>query len=172
MELRANSYVVVASHGNYDELALEAFLPSKAAYVALVASKKRTQAIRSYLAQDGVSDELLARLKYPAGLDIGAVTPAEIALSILAEIIQVHRRGRAGKAVRRRRRPGEAANEAIDPVCGMTVEIGEHQFVGAHTTGRRTISVRWAASGSLRRSRRSTWRRIRPKIIGLSAGPL
>src|SRR5512146_2314285 len=56
-----NTYVVVASHGNYDELALEAALPSQAAYVALVASKKRAEAIRTYLREDGLPEEAIAR---------------------------------------------------------------------------------------------------------------
>src|SRR5512140_3215796 len=62
-----NTHAVVASHGNYDELALEAILASPAAYVALVTSKKRAASILTYLRQDGVSEESLARLKYPAG---------------------------------------------------------------------------------------------------------
>ena len=67
-------YVVVASHGNYDEEAIEGASKAEADYVALVASKKRASAL-------GVPDDV----KCPAGLDIGAVTPEEIALSILAE---------------------------------------------------------------------------------------
>jgi xanthine dehydrogenase accessory factor len=131
VEVKPNSYVVVASHGNYDELALEAFLPSPAAYVALVASKKRTQSIRSYLEQDGVAEEVLARLKYPAGLDIGAITPEEIALSILAEIVQVHRRGMKLQAAVEEAGAEQGA-EAIDPVCGMTVEIGSSSLTVEH----------------------------------------
>ena len=120
VEFNSNTYVVIASHGNYDELALEAVLPSKAAYVALVASIKRSEAILSYLQQDQVPQAQIERIKYPAGLDIGAMTPAEIALSILAEIIQVHRRGRPATLSE----PTSSEEEALDPVCGMTVEIG------------------------------------------------
>lgn len=133
-----NSYVVVASHGNYDEDMLVAALQSEAAYVALIASRKRAAAILQYLNEASLTQEQIARLKYPAGLDFGAVTPEEIALSILAEIIQ-----------RRRQSPREASNslvsappasslelpiaqlptlEAIDPVCGMTVEIATARF--------------------------------------------
>lgn len=113
------TYVVVASHGNYDEPALEAALNSPAPYVALVASHKRRAAVAEYLRGCGLTEAALARLKSPAGLDIGAVTPDEIALSILAEIVQLRRAPSA---------PAEPpANdrvaEALDPVCGMTVEI-------------------------------------------------
>ncbi|HET9588155.1 MAG TPA: XdhC family protein [Anaerolineales bacterium] len=86
-----NTYVVVASHGNYDEDMLVAALQSQAPYVALIASKTRSQAILQYLTESSLTEEQIARLKYPAGLDLGAVTPEEIALSILAEIVQ-HRR--------------------------------------------------------------------------------
>lgn len=87
------AYIVVASHGNYDEPALEVVLNGDAAYVALVASRKRRDAVLDYLRGSGLPPEKLARLKCPAGLDFGAVTPEEIALSILAEIVQLRRRG-------------------------------------------------------------------------------
>jgi xanthine dehydrogenase accessory factor len=84
--------VVVATHGNYDDLALEKALKSEASYVALVASPKRAGAIREYLARRGFEASDLERLHSPAGLDIGARGGDEIALSILAEIIQLRRR--------------------------------------------------------------------------------
>src|SRR6185436_836167 len=90
-----NTYVVVASHGNYDEDVLVAALQSEAPYVALIASKKRASAILQYLNEASLTQEQIARLKYPAGLDFGAVTPEEIALSILAEIIQRRRQSPA-----------------------------------------------------------------------------
>lgn len=92
LKFDTQTYVVVASHGNYDEPALEVALKSEAAYVALVASKKRRDAVLEYLRDSDMPPEKLARLKSPAGLDFGAVTPEEIALSILAEIVQMRRR--------------------------------------------------------------------------------
>jgi xanthine dehydrogenase accessory factor len=127
-----NMYVVVASHGNYDELALEAFLPSKAPYVALLASKKRSETIRTYLRQDGMPEGTLARLKYPAGLDFGAVTPAEIALSILAEIIQHHRRGSIAANVDEESEPASQPETALDPVCEMTVEVAGARYTAVY----------------------------------------
>jgi xanthine dehydrogenase accessory factor len=131
---KPNMYVVVASHGNYDELALEAALPSPAAYVALVASKKRAVSIRNYLEQDGVPAEALGRLKYPAGLDFGASTPAEIALSVLAEIIQHHRRGlpAAVAVVETEEEIPSEPQTALDPVCGMTVEIDSARYKASY----------------------------------------
>jgi len=118
LSLGSTSSVVVATHGDDDEQALTRVLATPAGYVSLVASRNRASAIVETLRQRGVPAEQLARLKAPAGLDIGAVTPEEIAVSILAEIIQA-----------RHHRPAEPAMlatalaEAKDPICGMTVEV-------------------------------------------------
>ena len=94
----------------YDEAALELALGSEAAYVALVASRRRAEAIGAYLRDAGIAEEHLARLKAPAGLDIGAVEPAEIALSIMAEIVQTRRQ--AGQGDRETRRAVAAGRGA------------------------------------------------------------
>ena len=79
---------------------------------------RRGAAVLDALRAEGVADDALARVRTPAGLDIGARTHAEIALSILAELVQARRRaGRAGGRGRCAPRP----REAVDPVCGMTV---------------------------------------------------
>lgn len=108
--------LVVAAHGR-DELAiLRAALEAGVRYVGLVASRKRGAAVLDELRADGVAEELLERIDTPAGLDIGARSPAEIALSILASIIEV-----------RRGKPATAATTvatSVDPICGMTVAIG------------------------------------------------
>jgi xanthine dehydrogenase accessory factor len=136
LAITKNTYVVVASHGNYDEDMLVAALKSEAPYVALMASKKRARAILQYLNEASLSKEQIARLKYPAGLDFGAVTPEEIALSILAEIIQRRRGPGATSApvaplISAVEWPiaGSPLLEAIDPVCGMTVEIASAHFM-------------------------------------------
>ena len=144
LSVTKNSYVVVASHGNYDEDMLVAALQSGAPYVALIASKKRADAILQYLNESNLSQEQIARLKYPAGLDFGAVTPEEIALSILAEIIQRRRQPASIPPANPRVATPLLSNspaldlqlpitnapalEAIDPVCGMTVEIATAHF--------------------------------------------
>ncbi len=68
-------------------------LRSKAQYVAFVGSRKKVEALKASLARSGIDGERLAKLKVPAGLDLGAITPDEIAVSILAEIIAVRRGG-------------------------------------------------------------------------------
>jgi len=115
--------LVVAAHGR-DELralrrALEAGLP----YVGLVASRVRGAAVVAELQAEGVSPERLAALETPAGLDIGARTPEEIALSILARIVAVRRREQTVSV--RVVAPAQERATAIDPVCGMAVAAVE-----------------------------------------------
>ncbi len=128
-----NTYIVVASHGNYDEDALEAALQTGASYVALISSKFRAQAIMQYLHDSNLPEERIARLKYPAGLDIGAVTPEEIALSILAEIVQLqHHPKVATPEVEAIELIVEQPVEALDPVCGMMVDIASAHYVSQY----------------------------------------
>jgi xanthine dehydrogenase accessory factor len=124
--------IVVATHADADEEVLDHVLRTDASYVSLVASRRRAAVILERLEQRGVPAERRGRLKAPAGLDIGAVTPEEIAVSILAEIIQ-HRRGdkAAGldkdKTVVMIEPTTEPAAphvriDAKDPICGMIVD--------------------------------------------------
>ncbi|HEX6383899.1 MAG TPA: YHS domain-containing protein [Anaerolineae bacterium] len=124
------TYVVVASHGRYDEVALEHALRSKAAYVALVASKARSAAVLEYLAAQGLTGAELDRLKYPAGLNIQAMRGDEIALSIMAEIVQRRRSGEQVDVSSLVAELAPEAAEALDPVCGMAVQVAgaEHVF--------------------------------------------
>lgn len=85
-------YIVVASKGRFDEEAVEQALQTGSAYVALVANKKRGQEVLRSLEMKRYSAEILSRVQVPAGLDIGAETPQEIALSIMAAIVQERRR--------------------------------------------------------------------------------
>jgi xanthine dehydrogenase accessory factor len=84
-------YVVVSTQGRGDEAALRAALAVDADYVAFVGSRKKAEALKTTLAKRGVPAERLAKLKAPAGLDLGAITPDEIAISILAEIVATRR---------------------------------------------------------------------------------
>ena len=86
-------FVVVATQGRGDEAALRAALAVEASYVAFVGSRKKAAALRAKLAESGVAAERLAKLKAPAGLDLGAITPDEIAIAILAEIVAARRSG-------------------------------------------------------------------------------
>ena len=106
--------VVVATMGRGDEEALAAALAGPAGYVGLVASRKRADAVAATLRSAGVEDDALARLKAPAGLDLGPIRQEEVAVAILAELV----------AWRHARTPvAPPPEEAVDPVCGMTVSL-------------------------------------------------
>ncbi len=104
--------VVVATMGNGDEEALAAALAVGAPYVGLVASAKRASVVLAALRGRGISEDATARVRSPAGLDLGPSTQEEIAVAILAELV-----------ASRRARPFPELAEAIDPVCGMTVTV-------------------------------------------------
>lgn len=134
--IRPFTFVVVATHGNYDELALVEILQAKPTYVGLVASRMRAESVRAYLRQQGVHDTELLPLKAPAGLDIQAKRGDEIALSIMAEIVQRRRNAEAldlalfGEGAKAAELADEQAGEtALDPVCQMTVAVVGAQFV-------------------------------------------
>jgi xanthine dehydrogenase accessory factor len=137
--INEQTYILVASHGQYDEEAIEQALRSPARYVGMVSSLKRAEACRAYLHDAGLNALQIARLKAPAGLDIGALTPDEIAASVLAELVQVRRRGTIDneeskqdtKEAHHEVSAGTVAKAvAIDPVCGMEVEIASARHRG------------------------------------------
>lgn len=120
--------VVVASHADTDEDALARVLETDAGYVSLVASRRRAAVIFERVKQRGTSPDRFGRLKAPAGLDIGAVTPEEIAVSILAEIIQ-HRRNDKTVGVEPEPAPTVLVRiESKDPICGMMVDGATVKF--------------------------------------------
>jgi xanthine dehydrogenase accessory factor len=121
-------FVIVASLGDDDETALAGALRAGVTYVALVASHRRAAVVRETLAAMDVSPEDIARLRAPAGLDIGARTQEEIALSIMAEITQLRVSAPPVAVMPEPARPAEA----IDPVCGMTVVITGTRHVTEH----------------------------------------
>jgi xanthine dehydrogenase accessory factor len=149
------TYVVVATHGHFDELALEQALRAPAPYVALVASKTRSASVLDYLAARGLTAAELARLKCPAGLDIRAGRGDEIALSIMAEIVQKRRAARPipqgdvpvdlNLRLEEAKPPaepipsckgtylqGDVPVEVIDPVCGMTVQVEGAKYMSEY----------------------------------------
>jgi xanthine dehydrogenase accessory factor len=121
--LTPRTFVVVATHGNYDELALKHALQAPVPYVGLVASKKRRQAVEEYLRMQEVGDSEIERLICPAGLDIQAVRGDEIALSIMAQIVQQRRNEPEIDIDAFFMKSETEAVEALDPVCGMSVDI-------------------------------------------------
>ena len=154
------SMVVVATQGHGDEEAMEQAVAARPAYLGLVASQRRGAAVLGYLKDRGVPKDQLNRVKVPAGLNLGRTSHREIAVAILAELVQLRAAGeipggtagagatgtgatstgaastrgaRAGQGRRAATAPAAAAPaEATDPVCGMTVVAGESSYPLGH----------------------------------------
>jgi xanthine dehydrogenase accessory factor len=128
--LNTASIVIVATQGHGDEEAIEAAVAAFPAFVGLVASRKRGEAVLGYLADRGVPAHLLERVRVPVGLDLGRTSHREIAVSVLAELVQLRA---AGHLV-----PDAAATpqapvaEERDPVCGMTVRADASAYPFEH----------------------------------------
>jgi len=146
------SMVVVATQGHGDEEAVEQAVAARPAYLGLVGSHRRGAAVLGYLADRGLPADQLDRVRVPAGLDLGHITHQEIAVAILAELVQLRASGAlagaAGAASARKttapagtgttRTPDAAGHatpvpaQAVDPVCGMTVPATAASFPLAH----------------------------------------
>ena len=118
---RARLFAVVATLGQHDEEAILAALGLEPAYLGVVASRKRFAQIRETLVARGAQALALDSIRNPAGIDIGARAPEELALSVLAEIVSVQRTAAAHAAAVSQ--PAAAPREARDPICGMTVDV-------------------------------------------------
>src|SRR5712675_331647 len=90
---QARRFIVVSTQGKGDEAALRTAVSTDAAYHAFVGSRRKMAALREKLIAEGIDASAIDRIKAPAGLDLGAITPEEIAMSILAEITTLRRRG-------------------------------------------------------------------------------
>jgi len=113
------SYVVVATMGNRDEEGLLAVIGTRPKYLGLVASRKKSEALFEYVRTTGTTDEDIAVITCPAGLEIGSETLPEIALSVAAEITRIRRTSAE--------QPRTVAT-AIDPICGMTVDVENAKY--------------------------------------------
>jgi xanthine dehydrogenase accessory factor len=121
------SMVIVATQGHGDEDMIERAVAMRPAYLGLVASRRRGEAVLGYLAERGVPRDQLDRVHAPAGLDLGRTTHEEMAVAILAELVQLRASGALGGVpapraeLGREPKGGLQLAEAVDPVCGMTV---------------------------------------------------
>lgn len=122
------SAIVVATQGHYDDLALEAALATDAAYVGLVAGHKRADAVAENLRGRGMSEEDLARIQAPAGLDLGRLSNRELAVAIMADLVA----RRASGELSRWGAVPEAPETATDPICNMTVLVAGAKYHSNH----------------------------------------
>jgi xanthine dehydrogenase accessory factor len=124
IKITPQTFVIVSTQGQHDEEAVANALRSDASYVAFVASKAKAAKITEYLKDRGIAAPRLEQLRAPAGLDIQAGSPEEIAVSILAEVIQVNRAAKETPKNEVRLPPGKQV-EAKDPICGMMVDVSK-----------------------------------------------
>jgi xanthine dehydrogenase accessory factor len=127
---RGRFFAVVATLGQHDEEATLAALRVEPAYLGVVASRKRFAQMRETLTARGASADALDSIANPAGIDIGARAPEEVALSILAEIVRVRRA--AGERAAAAAGAAAAGREERDPICGMTVVAGSAAHRAEH----------------------------------------
>ena len=163
-------FVVVATMGERDESAVRAALAVAPAYLGVVASRKRFAEIEAALVSGGLARESLASIRSPAGLDIGARAPEEIAVSILAEIVRVRRASAdiAADPARPAGLPTLAApmSEERDPVCGMMVPIA----ASGHTTEAAGRTWYFCCGGCREKFLASPGRYTTPHGAGAGAG--
>jgi len=121
LDFARETYIVVSTQGEGDEEALEQALLTGVPYVSFIASRRKAERVLQFLKDRGIAPELLSRLKAPAGLDIRALGPEEIAVSILAEII-LTRRSKKPPVQSDTLEAGYARPDVRDPICGMIVD--------------------------------------------------
>jgi xanthine dehydrogenase accessory factor len=127
------SMVVVATQGHYDEEAVEQAVAARPAYLGLVGSQRRGEALLGYLAERGVPRDRLDTVRVPAGLDLGRTTHEEIAVAILAELVQLRAAGALPQAAKPATGRAAEAVDRTDPVCGMTVTADRSSRPLEHT---------------------------------------
>src|SRR5919107_213207 len=126
-----DTWMVVATFGEFDEDAIEAGIKLNLPYIGLVASKRRAGSVLSKLRARGYGEEALKVVRSPAGLPIGASGQEEISLSIMAEIVSLRAKLRPGLSKSATAEPG-GQPEVWDPVCGMTVEVAGAKHVAEY----------------------------------------
>jgi len=120
-DVNERSMVVIATQGHSDEEAVEQAVAARPAYLGLVGSSRRGASVLGYLADRGVPKDQLDRVRVPVGLDLGRTSHKEIAVAILAELVQLRASGALGGAGSPLGVGQAEPAEAVDPVCGMTV---------------------------------------------------
>ncbi len=132
VEMSATTFIVVCTQGEQDETALELALQTSSAYIGFVASKQKKASVFEYLKQSGIDEQKIAAIKSPAGIDINAKKPDEVAISILAEIIQLQNKMSNTAGFTHFDETSEAAGKTkyyINPVCGVPVDVNNPKHI-------------------------------------------
>ena len=128
-----SSFIVVATQGEHDERALEESLKKESAYLGFVASKKKMASMANYLADAGFDKALIDGIRSPAGIDIKARSPEEVAISILAEIIKVQNSSDAIASFEKfdilKDETATPPKYYVNPVCGVPVDMNNPKHI-------------------------------------------
>lgn len=130
LKITPDTFIVVSTQGEGDEEALEQALKTNAGYVGFVASKTKAGKVFDYLKQRSISAERLNQVHAPAGLNLGARSPEEIAVSILAEIVQARAAQKQPSSLPLIQQI--VRTEARDPICGMAVDTTKARYKSEH----------------------------------------
>jgi len=141
LDINARTFIVVATQGHYDEAAVQAALSTPAGYVGLVASRKRADSVIELLRGRGLDEVSLIRVRAPAGLDLGRIDHDEMAVAILAELVEVKASGGHAAGV-----DVDRSETATDPVCHMDVNTLDAK----HTSVFEGQTYYFCAAGCLR----------------------
>lgn len=129
----AATFIVVATQGEQDEKALEEVLKKESLYIGFVASRKKMVSMVQYLTDAGFDNAAVAAIKSPAGIDINAKTPDEVAISILAEMIQVRNNSAVNVSFQKfdesKSEAGTAPKYYINPVCGVPIDMNNPKHI-------------------------------------------
>jgi xanthine dehydrogenase accessory factor len=132
VKITGSSSIVVITQGEQDEAALELALQQPCTYIGFVASRKKKASVFDYLLQQGIDKNLLDRVKSPAGIDINAKKPEEVAISILAEIIQVQSESPVAMNFASLDELKSGTNQSkfyINPVCGIPIDMNNPKHI-------------------------------------------
>jgi xanthine dehydrogenase accessory factor len=120
-DLVENSWVVIATQGHGDEEAIELALTKNPSYLGVVASRKRGQVVKDYLASRKISAAQIEKIRIPCGLDLGHTSHREVAVAILAELVKLRAAGEVATPKKELPLLTQEVTQVIDPVCKMTV---------------------------------------------------
>jgi xanthine dehydrogenase accessory factor len=132
VRITPRTYIVISTQGEHDETALEQAVRSEARYIAFVASHTKAKKVFEFLAENGIPPDRLARVRAPAGLHLGSLSPEEIAVSILAEIVQIRKEQTVPADAGSAPETNLELMEVKDPVCGMMVREHEARFTSGY----------------------------------------
>jgi xanthine dehydrogenase accessory factor len=132
LQITPQTYLVVSTQGEQDEEALEQASRTNASYISFVASEAKAQKVFDFLAEKGISRDRLSQIRSPAGLRLGGLSPHEIAISILAEIVQIGQTRNPAIEEKEKADTNLDKSKAKDPVCGMLVDETEAKYISEY----------------------------------------